>query len=95
MLITEYDMICYIIYVTYILNIDKTYTHVRHIVLYIIYPTTLAIYQSRLALCDWRRFTEVGLGRLGDSSANRRVMKAGKRMAGWRQPSLLTPKNGF
>mmetsp|Transcript_88983 Transcript_88983/g.287748 ORF Transcript_88983/g.287748 Transcript_88983/m.287748 type:complete len:181 (-) Transcript_88983:104-646(-) len=28
-----------------------------------------------LALCDWRRFSEVGLGGWGDGSANRRVQK--------------------
>eukprot|EP00913_Durusdinium_trenchii_P031237 g29248.t1 len=29
-----------------------------------------------LALCDWRRFSEIGLGGWGDSSATKRVMKA-------------------
>ena len=28
-----------------------------------------------LALCDWRRFSEVGLGGWGDSRANHRVQK--------------------
>jgi len=28
-----------------------------------------------LALCDWRRFTEIGLGGWGDEGANRRVQR--------------------
>lgn len=35
-----------------------------------------------LALCDWRRFTEVGLGGWGDSSATKRVMKVLERLDG-------------
>ena len=42
----------------------------------------------RLALCDWRRFTEVGLGGWGDSSATKRVMKVRGRGNG-----LLVPIN--
>jgi len=37
-------------------------------------PTFAALSTSlELALCDWRRFTEIGLGGWGDSSANSRV----------------------
>ena len=35
-----------------------------------------------LALCDWRRFSEVGLGGWGDGSANRRVQKLLDRLDG-------------
>ncbi len=35
-----------------------------------------------LALCDWRRFSEVGLGGWGDESANRRVQKVLDRLDG-------------
>ncbi|CAJ1407067.1 unnamed protein product [Effrenium voratum] len=39
-------------------------------------PDFQALHTSlELALCDWRRFTEVGLGGWGDSSATKRVMK--------------------
>ncbi|CAK8995942.1 unnamed protein product, partial [Durusdinium trenchii] len=33
-----------------------------------------------LALCDWRRFSEIGLGGWGDSSATKRVMKVLERL---------------
>lgn len=38
-------------------------------------PPTFATLQTsvELALCDWRRFSEVGLGGWGDGGANRRV----------------------
>ena len=38
-------------------------------------PPTLAALQTahELALCDWRRFSEIGLGGWGDGRANRRV----------------------
>ena len=35
-----------------------------------------------LALCDWRRFSEVGLGGWGDSGANRRVQALLSRLDG-------------
>ena len=38
-------------------------------------PTSSQSPAARLALCDWRRFSEIGLGGWGDSSGNKRVMK--------------------
>jgi len=40
-------------------------------------PPSLDYLRSSLeiALCDWRRFSEIGLGGYGDSTANRRVQK--------------------
>ena len=35
-----------------------------------------------LALCDWRRFSEVGLGGWGDGGANRRVQALLTRLDG-------------
>merc|ERR1712107_256810 len=35
-----------------------------------------------LALCDWRRFTEIGLGGWGDSAANRRTQVILERLDG-------------
>jgi hypothetical protein len=35
-----------------------------------------------LALCDWRRFCEIGLGGWGDAAANRRVQKVLDRLDG-------------
>ena len=46
-------------------------------------PTLLALQTSlEIALCDWRRFTEVGLGGWGDCSANRRVQAVLDRLDG-------------
>lgn len=46
-------------------------------------PTFEALQTSHeLALCDWRRFTEIGLGGWGDSRANRRVQKLLDRLDG-------------
>mgnify|MGYP007078265854 CR=1 FL=1 len=49
-------------------------------------PPTLAALQTslELALADWRRFSEVGLGGWGDGSANRRVQKLLDRLDGGR-----------
>ena len=35
-----------------------------------------------LALCDWRRFSEIGLGGWGDGRANKRVQKLLDRLDG-------------
>ena len=34
----------------------------------------IPVRRSPLALCDWRRFSEIGLGGWGDGSATRRVI---------------------
>lgn len=45
-------------------------------------PKPFYMVPLRLALCDWRRFSEVGLGGWGDSSATKRVMKVLERLDG-------------
>ena len=48
-------------------------------------PTLEALKASlELAMCDWRRFSEVGLGGWGDGGANRRVQKLLDRLDGGR-----------
>ena len=56
----------------------------RHLVAQGDTPPTLDTLQisHELALCDWRRFTEIGLGGWGDSRANRRVQKLLDRLDG-------------
>ena len=48
-------------------------------------PTVDSLRASlELALCDWRRFSEVGLGGWGDGGANRRVQAVLDRLDGGR-----------
>ena len=57
-------------------------------------PPTLEALQSslELALCDWRRFSEIGLGGWGDGSANHRVQRVLDRLDGG---SALTSEQAY